>query len=118
MIGWLIFLGLGIGVAGGISFSTIPSMRNYINYTKCSIYSTLDNTLNGDTDNGWGGLQELKFKIGNISSLLDSATTQISTYFTNDDWLVDDMTVMKKSNNEIYAQNKDSTYITPNPVTT
>ena len=82
------------------------------------MYSALDNSLNGDTDNGWGGFVELKYKIGNISSLLDSTTTQISTYFTNDDWLVDDMTVMKKKNNEIYTQNKDADYITPNPATT
>ena len=50
--------------------------------------------------------------------MLDSTVTQISTYFTNDDWLVDDMTVMKKQNNEIYTQNKDADYITPNPATT
>ena len=82
--------------AGVVSFTAIPAMRNYINYTKCSMYSALDNSLNGDTDNGWGGFTELQFKIGNISSLLDSTATQISTYFTNDNWLVDDMTVMKK----------------------
>ena len=54
--------------------------------------------MNGDVDNGWGGFVELKNKIGNISSLLDSASTQVSTYLSNDEWLVNDMVVMKNKN--------------------
>lgn len=57
MLGWLLFFSCGVLVAGFISFSAIPSMKNYIDYTKCSMYSSLDNALNGDTDNGWGGFQ-------------------------------------------------------------
>lgn len=73
-------------------------MKSYIRYAKCSLYYMIDEALNGDLDNGWGGFIELKYKIGNISSLLDSAATQVTTYISNDDWLVNDMTVMKNKN--------------------
>lgn len=54
--------------------------------------------MNGDTDNGWGGFLSLKNKIGNISSLLDSASTQVTTYISGDDWLVNNIAVMKNKN--------------------
>lgn len=57
MICWIVLFGfcvLGLSVG---TLVVIPSMKNYIDYTKCSIYSTLDNTINGDEDNGWGGFQ-------------------------------------------------------------
>ena len=59
-------------------------MKLYLEYTKCSLYNLLDISINGDLDNGWGGFQDLKFKIGNISSLLDSAATQVTTYVSGD----------------------------------
>ena len=34
---------------------------------------------------------------------------------SNDDWLIDDMQSMKKSNLDIYKNNKDSKITTPNP---
>lgn len=73
-------------------------MKEYVDYTKCSMYNMLDLTMNGDKNTGWGGMVDLKDKVGNISSLLDSAATQVSTYFTNDEWLINDMTVMKNIN--------------------
>lgn len=73
-------------------------MKEYVDYTKCSMYNMLDLTMNGDKNTGWGGMVDLKDKIGNISSLLDSASTQVGTYFTNDEWLINDMTVMKNIN--------------------
>ena len=115
---WLLLLAVCIFCAGIISFTAIPSMKSYLTYTKCSMYYLLDISMNGDVDNGWGGFVELKNKIGNISSLLDSASTQVSTYISNDEWLVNDMTVMKNKNVEIYNQHKDAQLITPNPVTT
>ncbi len=78
----------------------------------------LDVAVYGDLDNGWGGFQDLKFKIGNISSLLDSAATQVSTYITGDDWLVNQMFDMKNKNVAIYNSNSNAQYISPNPVTT
>lgn len=44
----------------------------------------LDTTINGNANSSWGGMTNLKYKIGNISSLLDSAGTQVSTYFANE----------------------------------
>lgn len=115
---WVILLAITIFSAGIVSFTAIPNMKTYVEYTKCSIYYTLDISLNGDVDNGWGGFVELKNKIGNISSLLDSASTQVGTYLSNDEWLVNDMTIMKNKNIDIYNQNHDAQLITPNPSTT
>jgi hypothetical protein len=75
----------------------------------------LDTTISGDSANNWGGFTQLKNQIGNISSLLSSAATQISTYLPGDRWLIDDMTIMKKANLDIYKQYKDSQLITPSP---
>lgn len=84
MVVWLFILAAGILATGIISFTSIPNMKIYVDYSKCSLYNLLDLTLNGDSNTGWGGMIDLKYKIGNISSLLDSAATQVGTYFTND----------------------------------
>ena len=118
LVVWLFILSAGILATGIISFTSIPKMKDYIDYSRCSIYNMLDLTLNGDTNTGWGGMRDLKDKIGKISAALDPAKSKISTYFTNDEWLVNDMTVMKNLNLEIYNQNKDSQLISPNPTTT
>ena len=78
----------------------------------------MDISVNGDSGSGWGGFQSLLYNIGNISSLLDSANTQVSTYLTGDDWLVNNMVVMNNQNMEIYSRNKNAQYISPNPTTT
>ena len=39
-------------------------------------------------------------------------------YFTGDDWLKDDITVMKTKNNYLYTQNKDAKLVSPNPADT
>lgn len=93
-------------------------MKTYISYTKCAIYNLIDVAVNGDTTAGWGGFLELKYKIGNISSLLDSANTQVSTYISGDDWLIDNVFAMKSKNIEIYNTNQNAQYISPNPATT
>lgn len=56
--------------------------------------------------------------MGNISSFLNSASTQIGTYLPGDDWLVDDMTIMKKTNLDIYKDYKDAQLITSDPTAT
>lgn len=115
---WLLILAAIIFSAGIVSFTAIPQMKSYLQYTKCSIYNLLDVSMYGDTANGWGGFQDLKYKIGNISSLLDSAATQVSTYVSGDTWLVDNILDMKNKNIAIYNMNKDAQYISPNPATT
>eukprot|EP00919_Chromeraceae_sp_WS-2016_P071598 GHVR01169532.1.p1 GENE.GHVR01169532.1~~GHVR01169532.1.p1 ORF type:complete len:117 (-),score=28.61 GHVR01169532.1:1128-1478(-) len=70
--------------------------------------------MNGDQSNNWGGFVQLKNQVGNISSLLTSASTSISTHFTGDSWLVDDMIAMNKANLNIYKNNKDAVLVTPN----
>jgi hypothetical protein len=55
------------------------------------------------------------YNLGNISALISSTTTQMGLYFTGDDWLKDDITVMKTKNNFIYTQNKDAKLVSPNP---
>lgn len=115
---WLLLMAMMIFSAGIVSFTAIPSMKKYIQYTKCAIYYSIDIAMNGDTDNGWGGFLSLKYKIGNISSLLDSASTQVTTYISGDDWLVNNIAVMKTKNIQIYNTHKNAQLISPNPVTT
>jgi hypothetical protein len=107
---------IGILVTSIISFSFIPSLKSNVLLTKCSLYVVLDSSMNGDEK--WGGFINLKDQIGNISSLLTSAMTKIGTYFTGDDWLVDDLSSLKTSNLNIYKNNKDSKVTTPNPTST
>lgn len=40
--------------------------------------------------------------LGNISSLISSTNTQIGLYFTGDDWLTNQMIMMKSKNYVIY----------------
>lgn len=56
--------------------------------------------------------------LGNISSLISSTNTQIGLYFTGDDWLLNQMTMMKSKNYVIYEENKNSQLISPNPFKT
>lgn len=55
--------------------------------TKCSIYHSLDIALNGDLTSKWGGFSQLSNQIGNISSLVLTASTEINTYLANSDYL-------------------------------
>lgn len=70
------------------------------------------------SNSDWGGLTVIQNKVGNISSLINSIRTQIGLYFTGDDWLKDDMIVMRSKNLDIYEKNKDAQLVTPNPFTT
>jgi len=93
-------------------------------YSKCSLYNGLDITLNGDFNKNWGGFSTLKNQVGNISSLLTTASGEVNTYFkgadglSNDNWLVDDMTAMLQANLNVYNNNRDAQVITPNRDTT
>jgi hypothetical protein len=84
----------------------------------------LDITKNGEQAKQWGGFNQLKNQVGNISSLLTTASSEVAKNFkgfdglSNDDWIIDDMEAMKKTNLDLYKNNKDSKVITPNPTTT
>lgn len=115
MVFSLIF-SLGVLVVCLISFSFIPAMKTNLNLTKCSVYVVLDSALNGDGT--WGGFVNLRNQIGNITNLLTSAITKISTYFPGEDWLINDMSTMKTNNIQIYTDNQNAQEVTPNPDTT
>jgi hypothetical protein len=38
-----------------LAFTTIPSMKTAISYTKCSLFIILDTAVNGDNSTGWAG---------------------------------------------------------------
>jgi hypothetical protein len=57
-----------------VIFTTIPVFATQMEYTSCSLYNGLDVTLNGDTAKNWGGFATLKNQVGNISSLLTTAS--------------------------------------------
>jgi hypothetical protein len=57
-----------------VIFTTIPEFSTQMKYTQCSLYNGLDVTLNGDTSKNWGGFATLKNQVGNISSLLTTAS--------------------------------------------
>ena len=62
--------------------------------------------------------------MGNISSLLTTASNEVNNNFkgsdgiSDDDWLIEDMEAMKKANLNLYSKNNDSKVTTPNPTTT
>lgn len=105
--------------AGGISLTTIigfvyfPSLEEYITNTKCGLYTSLDVAINGDLANGWGGFTQLSNQIGNISSLLSTASTAASTNLANNGWLITGMNGLKEQNIQIYKNNNQSTVYTP-----
>lgn len=107
-----------------VMFTSFPVFKEQAELTKCSLYNALDITKNGDQLKNWGGFKQLKNQVGNISTLLTTASLQVNKYFkgsdglSDDDWLVDDMNKMKKANLDLYRNNKDSSVTTPNPDTT
>ena len=50
------------------------------------MYSALDVALNGDSGS-WGGYSHIKNQVGNISELLNNASSKVSIYFNDDDTL-------------------------------
>lgn len=63
-------------------------------------------------------MTHLKQNIANVTSLLQTTSTQINTYISGDIWLVNDMEDLFWSNNIIYTENSDEQYSSPNPDTT
>jgi hypothetical protein len=94
-----------------------PQLQDYITMTKCSMYSTLDIAINGDQSNNWGGFSQLKSQIGNISSLLSTASTSISTNLAGNDWLVTSMSTLNQMNTNLYINNNQSKVYSPNSLT-
>jgi len=86
--------------------------------TKCSIYYTLDLAINGDQSNNWGGFSQLQSQIGNVSSLLSTASTSISTNLAGNDWLITSMASLNQMNANLYKNNNQSQVNSPNPTTT
>lgn len=109
---------IGISVIVVIAFTTLPGLKTQADYTKCGIYRTLDDSLNGDTTTGWGGITSLRYQLGNISSSLDSAVTSINSYFTNNDWLVTDLANQQLTNIDFFKTYRNNTLASPDPNST
>jgi hypothetical protein len=106
---------VGILVTSIITFASFPSMKDDITYTKCSLYVILNSALNGDQTRNWGGFNQLKEHVGNISTLLNTASSQFTSTLSGNDWLYYDMSDLKQKNYNIYKNNKDSLLIAPHP---
>ena len=100
---WLIVFAVSILVISVLLVSEIPALKKNMDYTKCSIFVTVDTALYGGGKDGWTGFTALKDNVGNVSALISSTMTQIGLYFTGDDWLTDTMTIMKTKNNQLYS---------------
>jgi hypothetical protein len=108
----------GIAVTTIIGFVYFPQLQEYITTTKCSIYTALDVAINGDQTNNWGGFSQIKNQIGNISSLLTTTSTSISTNLAGNDWLKTGMDSLNQMNTDLYKNNNESQVKSPNPTTT
>ena len=86
--------------------------------TKCSLYVVLDTAIYGDTNSGWGGFTALKDKISNISALLNSTSTTISNFFSDNGWIVSDIESQIQLNYNIYNKYNSSKFASPNPNST
>lgn len=120
MVFTLIFA-VAIFVISIVMFTAFPVFKQQMEYTECSLYNMLDVTKNGEQSKQWGGFNQLKNQVGNISSLLTTASSEVNKNFkgadglSNDDWIVDDMEELKKANLDLYRNNKDSKLPSPNP---
>ncbi|CAM6002166.1 unnamed protein product [Sphagnum balticum] len=93
-------------------------MSNDITMTKCSIYYSLDVAINGDTANNWGGFGQMQMQIGNISTLLSSASNLVNSQLTGNDWLITGMAALRQANNDLYKNNYQSVVYSPNSSST
>lgn len=109
---------IGISVIVVIAFTTLPGLKTQADYTKCGIYRALDESLNGDSTTGWGGITNLRYQLGNISSSLDSAVTSINSYFTNNAWLVTDLSNQQLTNVNFFKTYRNNTLSSPDPNST
>lgn len=57
-----------------VMFTSFPLLKKQMELAKCSLFNTLDITKNGDQAKNWGGFAQLKNQVGNISSLLTTAS--------------------------------------------
>lgn len=96
------------------AFTVIPRLADEVESTKCALYASLDVALNGD-DLHWGGFSHIKDQVGNISLLLPSASTQINSYFDDDEAIQLSMSNMRQNNLEVYSSYKDAKVETPDP---
>lgn len=113
---FILLFAAGIFIVCMIAMSFIPDIKAQSSMASCSIYLTLDTVLNGDGT--WGGMVNLRDKVGNITNLLSAAVTQIQIYFPGDSWLLDSMHAMQTTNLNIYNTFKSSQLVTPNPDST
>ena len=118
-----IIFAVSIFILSIVMFTAFPVFKKQMAYTECSLYNMLDITKNGDQAKQWGGFSQLKNQVGNISSLLTTASSEVNKNFkganglSNDDWIIDNMEEMKKGNYDFYRNNKDSKLPSPNPNT-
>jgi len=85
----------GTALTTVLGFVFFPSLKDYITSTKCGLYTSLDVAVNGDQTNGWGGFTQLANQIGNVSTLLSTASTAASTNLANNGWLLTSMAALK-----------------------
>lgn len=104
-MGFALFFGIGIAITAIVGFVYFPKFKQHIQNTKCGLYMALDVALNGDQTNAWGGFTQISDQIGNVSTLLSTASTAVSTNLSNNGWLVDDMAQLKEQNLNIYKDN-------------
>lgn len=69
-----IIFAITIFVISIVMFTSFPVFKQQMEYTQCSIYNLLDITKNGEQTKNWGGFAQLKNQVGNISSLLLTAS--------------------------------------------
>jgi hypothetical protein len=86
-----IIFAAGVAITTIVGFVFFPNLKTYITYTKCGLYTSLDVAINGDQTNGWGGFTQLTSQIGNISTLLSTASTAATANLSNNAWLISSM---------------------------
>lgn len=116
--GFAVVFSMSVAVVSVLAFTSLPEMKSSVDNTKCGMYLTLDAAMSGDATSGWTGIPAINNQLGNISSSLDSAVTAINTYFTNNDWLVNDMANQQMSNINLFKRYRNNTLASPDPNST
>jgi hypothetical protein len=85
-----IIFAVSIFILSIVMFTAFPVFKQQMTYTECSLYNMLDITKNGEQARQWGGFNQLKNQVGNISSLLTTASSEVNKNFKGFDGLSDD----------------------------
>ena len=69
-----------------VGFSAFSGLHEQAEMTRCSMYYTLDISLNGDPDGQWGGFSQVQTQLSDVVTQLNSTVTAAAS-LANNEWI-------------------------------